>query len=137
MGEYSLSLLKRFPKAEGHLFEPSSECLKKLHSLFAEQPQILVNDCALSDAVGEAMLWFDHPGSALASLYKRDLKEYSLELNESQAVRTTTLESYIETKKVGHVNNGGEIRQQAIQALYDLAILHGDIEELLKDRWLS
>ena len=41
MGEYSLSLLKRFPKAEGHLFEPSSECLKNLHSLFAEQPQIL------------------------------------------------------------------------------------------------
>ena len=41
---------------------------------------------------------------ALWLLYKRDLKEYSLELNESQAVRTTTLESYIETKKVGHVN---------------------------------
>ncbi|CBL28772.1 hypothetical protein SY1_19400 [Fretibacterium fastidiosum] len=35
------------------------------------------------------------------------------------------------------MENGGEIRQQAIQALYDLAILHGDIEELLKDRWLS
>lgn len=103
-GEYSLRVLNKIPKAEGHLFEPSSECSEYLSSLFESRGQIFINDCALSDVSGMATLWFDHPGSALASLYQRDLKEHHLELDKSSNVQTTTLEAYIEAKGIKHVN---------------------------------
>ena len=93
-GEWAEVFHSIFPKAKIHCFEPSSKASESLTARFTDNPSIVLENTALSNENGEETLWFDSPGSGLASLIKRDLSQFGIEYSSSELVRVTTLDSY-------------------------------------------
>ncbi len=106
LGEYATSILNSLESNSGeiHLFEPSPYCMDLLNKKFHATSNVYLNECACSDSEGVVKLYFDKPGSELASLYQRDLKEYAIDLSLSLDVKTITLEKYISECSLGHVD---------------------------------
>jgi len=57
---------------------------------------VKLNNLAISDECETTTLYFDKPGSTLASLSKRNLKHINRSFEQSELVRTTTLDRYCE-----------------------------------------
>lgn len=104
VGKYSQMLLKQFPNAEGHLFEPLPSCAAKLRESFGENKAVYVNELAVSDVHGAQSLWFADKQNALASFYRRDPASCGVEADSFLEVKTITLESYIKSLGIKHIH---------------------------------
>jgi len=93
-GEWAEVFHRIFPKAKIYCFEPSSKATEILTARFSENPSIVLENTALSNENGEETLWFDSPGSGLASLVRRDLTQFGIDYSSSELVKVTTLDSY-------------------------------------------
>src|ERR1700748_2775122 len=89
VGNYTEQLQKKFKGIEVHLFEPSKLNIEKLSTRF-NSINVVINQVAVSNKNGAAMLYSNAPGSALASLTKRQ----NLEFEVFEEVETITFESY-------------------------------------------
>lgn len=89
---------------EVHLFEPTKSCFSVLKKLFNEENNIVLNNFGLSDQKGERTIYYDFEKSGLASLYNRKLEAYSLALNNQEEIKLDTLNDYIISKKITHIN---------------------------------
>lgn len=85
-----------------HLFEPSALLASHLRQRFINDPRVTVTAAALSDADRKATLFFDTPGSSLASLYRRRLPE--AEPRSSERVAVMKLEGYLRKKRLTTVD---------------------------------
>jgi len=77
-GEYTKEVLKKYPKINAFVFEPSSTNVTILQNKFVNFPNVKINDCALSNVNGKQKLYFDKFGSVLASLAKRRLDHFNI-----------------------------------------------------------
>lgn len=93
VGEYTFEFMNKYPNVEMHLFEPSHKNYEILLNKFAD-PNVLINNLAVSSKAGIGKLFTDVEGSGLASLTKRRLDHFSIELNLSENVEIITFESY-------------------------------------------
>ena len=100
VGEYSQAILKRFPDAEGHLFDPLPSCAERLSSAFGENKTIRINNIAVSDVEGSQTIWLSNPQDSQASFYRVNSHEEALPLE----VKTLTLEHYIEAEDIHHIH---------------------------------
>ncbi|WP_454801787.1 FkbM family methyltransferase [Mucilaginibacter phyllosphaerae] len=89
VGDYSIALQNAFRNIEIHLFEPSKVNYQKLLNRFNDK-KVIINPLAVSNTNGVANLYSNVPGSALASLTKR---EY-LNFENIEEVKTITFEHY-------------------------------------------
>ncbi len=89
---------------EVHLFEPTNSCFRVLEKLFNEESNIVLNNFGLSDKKDERNIYYDFEKSGLASLYNRNLKAYSLDLNNQEEIKLDTLNNYIISKNITHIN---------------------------------
>lgn len=89
---------------EVHLFEPTKSCFNVLKKLFNKQNNIILNNFGLSDKKGERTIYYDFEKSGLASLYNRNLDAYSLALNNQEKIKLDTLNDYIISKRIAHIN---------------------------------
>ena len=107
-GHYSQMLLDgardRKVAIELHAFEPAAKCVEALRLRFASDPRVHVVPAAASAANQSASLYFDEPGSGLASMYRRDLSAYSMELGRSETIQTIRLDQYIDDHGVQHIH---------------------------------
>jgi len=94
VGNYTAGLRTAFPKADIHTFEPASVNVERLKTRFADDDHVLINAVAVSEHVGEGVLWSDQPGSGLASLGKRRLDHLGIGFEQQEAVRTIRFEDY-------------------------------------------
>jgi FkbM family methyltransferase len=78
--------------------------VEALQERFGAEPRVWVLANAVSNTDSAAKLYFDEPGSGLASLCKRDLREYGIELGSSEEVKAIRLDQYIEQQGVAHVH---------------------------------
>ena len=104
IGDYSRSLLRRIPDAEGHLFDPLSSCVAQLRRSFADNKAVYVNEVAVSDLEGRRTIWFADPQNALASFYRRDPFSCGVKADFSLEIQAITLENYICSREVTHVH---------------------------------
>lgn len=102
IGEYSQMLLKKSAQINSevaiHLFEPTQSCFDILQKKFAHSAKVILNKKAVSSSFGTAEIYYDAPKSGLASLHKRNLDAYSIQMNQSELVETIRLDNYIDEK---------------------------------------
>lgn len=79
VGNYTQALIKRYPEAEIHTFEPSTTNIEILTKRFSDRKQVRVLPFAVSKEGGSGVLYSDIPGSGLGSLSKRNLDHIGME----------------------------------------------------------
>ncbi len=108
IGEYTQMLLEKssaLPAVpEIHVFEPTRSYFEIIMAKFGIRENVVLNQQAVSNSAGEVEIYYDAEKSTLASLYKRNLDAYSVELNRSETVTTTRLDRYIERKGITHIH---------------------------------
>jgi len=97
-GEYTEKLISKYPNCSVVIFEPSRHNNKILNSKFKKNKNIIIEKEAVTNFEGNATLFNDFDGSGLASLTKRKLDHFNLELSNSENVTTITFEKYWKEK---------------------------------------
>lgn len=87
-----------------HAFEPQAESYARLLATHGQEKKIRLNQVALSERDGDAVIFSDRGGSPLASMYERDLRAIDIELNQRENVKTVRLASYIQEARLEHVH---------------------------------
>ena len=94
IGNYTEALVKIFPKAEVHIFEPSKLNIEKLKLRFLGQENIKIQQLGVSDKNDTMTLYSNQNGSGLASLSKRRLDHFGIDFNLEEKVRIIRFEDY-------------------------------------------
>jgi FkbM family methyltransferase len=94
IGIYTVEAASKFPNAQIHLFEPSPTNFEILQSRFIDNPNVHLNNLAISNVAGVAHLYMDEYGSGLASLTKRKLEHFDISYDKSEVITTLRLEEY-------------------------------------------
>lgn len=107
IGNYSKIIVSQAAKCsvdiELHLFEPMTKCFNELEDKFRDKDYIL-NNFAVSDKTGKASIFFDREKSSIASLYKRNLRDSSINMDKSETIKTRRMDEYIEDKGISHID---------------------------------
>lgn len=103
-GEWTGVAERLVSNVDFHLFEPSTAAFKCLMSRYNSESHIFLTNAACSDVSGQGMLYSDFDGSTLASLTKRDLSLYDIEMNKSEEIECITLSDYIVSNRIGHID---------------------------------
>ena len=93
-GLYTAEILKAFPKCDVVVFEPAQSNLDILRKQFNGQSNVTIVPSAVSDADGEAVLFSNEAGSGLASLTKRRLDHFDIDLHIQEPVKTIRFETF-------------------------------------------
>jgi FkbM family methyltransferase len=107
-GNYTQVLLDRLSNkkldARINVFEPTKSCFQMLGKRFEAFSNIMLNQTAASNADGYLPIYYDHEGSALASMHHRNLSAMGMSLNETELVQATRLDTYIKAKQITHIH---------------------------------
>lgn len=94
VGVYTAAALNRFPAATIYSIEPSPTAFRTLQDLAARYPgRCRPFNLGLSDRFGDATLHTDKPGSTLASLHDRQIREFQ-DSGLGETVSLTTLDGF-------------------------------------------
>ncbi|HBZ35115.1 MAG TPA: methyltransferase FkbM [Rikenellaceae bacterium] len=108
IGEYTQMLLdcaeQHNVPADIHVFEPTAKCFEDLEDRFRTYDNVFLNKKGLSDTGEKCLIYYDQEQSGLASLYRRDLRYYNIELSKSEEIETICAVDYIERKKIPHID---------------------------------
>ena len=85
-----------------HCFEPSPQAFATLsrNTSGIASSSLVLNPIGLGREAGEVMLYFNEPGSQIASLTKRRLGHLGIDFSKSQPIRIDTLEHYCEINNI-------------------------------------
>jgi FkbM family methyltransferase len=97
VGQKSLYMLKLWPNADIHAFEPVSKTFQALRKNVAKRPQIHPWNIALSDSIGAAEIFLDTQYSELSSLNKPGGAT-------SEMIQLTTLAAFTKDHELDHVD---------------------------------
>ena len=96
-GEYTNYLLKLNPNLECHIFEPSLKNFEKLKNRFS-QKNVFINKIGLSSSNKKSKLYSNYSGSELASLTKRRLEHFQLDMNFEEIIELQRFDNFWEDK---------------------------------------
>ncbi len=125
-GDYIQMVLERPPpwtiNGVIHLFEPMQACFDILNKRFSNYTlhNIVLNKKAVSNNNGVAKIFYDVDKSGLASLYKRNLNAYTINMDKFEMVETVRLDTYITERSIDHIH----FLKLDIEG-HELAALHG------------
>ncbi len=104
MGEYSEMLIKHCDKLninyQLHLFEPQKECVEILLSKFNANPNVIINNLAVSSENGYIDFYMETKGASSSSIYKREVFVQS----EKVQVSCIKLDDYIIKNNINKIN---------------------------------
>lgn len=98
-GEYSMQFRKQFPKIPIYAFEPSFptyEILKNRTKNF----NIKLYNFGIGETNTKTQLYYDYPGSGLASLFQRDLSHFDINLNISEEIALISLDQWVKNNNI-------------------------------------
>jgi len=108
IGDYSSMLLENSQRygmvPELHLFEPTKSCFETISKKFESKNNVTLNNFGVSNSNDTAKIFYDKEQSGLASLYRRNLDSYNLQLNQSEEISLKRMDEYIEHKNIKHVD---------------------------------
>ncbi|MEO8231504.1 MAG: FkbM family methyltransferase [Ignavibacteriota bacterium] len=87
-----------------HSFEPSKSTFKELENNVKASDNIFLNNFAFGNKKGTAELFFDYPGSGLASLTKRKLDHFNINFNHSENILVDTIDNYCASKNINNID---------------------------------
>jgi FkbM family methyltransferase len=103
-GLWTAQLLSHHPETTVHAFEPQPICYTGLHEKYAGLPNVHLHNNAVSNTSGVFKLYFDHAGSGLASLSKRELGHLGVEFENSVDVTTVVLDDFLTAAQIGRID---------------------------------
>lgn len=105
-GDYAANLLHFFNGRNIHIhcFEPGHETFRVLTTELEGRENVTLNNFGLSDNKGESTLYYDKAGSALASLYKRQLDYFNIDFEEHEDVQLDTLDNYVKAQGIKRID---------------------------------
>lgn len=86
-----------------HCFEPGKETFKELNNRDPDS-RIILNNIGIGKERGELTLYYNTPGSGLASLTKRNLSHIGVDFNESEVVEIDTIDEYCTNNFIDRIN---------------------------------
>jgi FkbM family methyltransferase len=101
-GDYAAFVLDRRPNADVHCFEPSRESFAEVSRRLAGQA--CLHNVALSDNVGTDVLYSDQSGSAMSSLYRRELGWLNVDFSVTEDVAVSTLDAVCAEEEVERID---------------------------------
>jgi FkbM family methyltransferase len=111
-----------------HAFEPGQHTYKVLCENTKGYSNITLNNIGLGKQAGEVELFFEQPGSGMASLYKRRLEHFGIDFKYSEKVKIDTLDSYCRR----HAVQGIDLLKLDVEG-HELDVLQGG-QEMFGDR---
>lgn len=108
IGEYS-ELLANFSSLRNlntqiHTFEPTKACFDILKKKFSNTSLISLNNVGLSEEENILEIHYDKEMSGLASLHKRNLNFYNIQMSLSESIKVISAKSYIENNSIAHIS---------------------------------
>jgi len=103
-GAWAREALRIFPHAHIHAFEPSRTTFEELACALGAEPRVSLYRVGLSSTEGSATLYSDQSASGLASLTRRRLDHFGIELDMEETVHVTTLAHWLEAENIPHVD---------------------------------
>lgn len=95
VGDWTAALVSSVSDAVVYCFEPSSTAFAVLTQRFSGHERVRVIKSAVGDKSGVAQLWFNEPGSYLASLSRRRLDHFDIDFFQYEEVPVITLNSFL------------------------------------------
>jgi FkbM family methyltransferase len=90
-GDYAAFVLELRPNAEVHCFEPSRTSFADLSSRLVGRARL--HNVALAESRGTALLYSEQSGSAMSSLYRRELGWLNVDFSITEDVAVSTLDA--------------------------------------------
>lgn len=87
-----------------HAFEPGQQTFGMLCQNIGSNPAVRLNQCALSQQPGEAILHYAEAGSGLASLSNRRLDHFGIHFDRTETVRLDTVDAYSARENVEQID---------------------------------
>jgi len=87
-----------------HSFEPGKHTFNGLVETAGKFANVTVNNVGLGKREGELTLFYDSPGSELASLYQRRGDQTSVDFNCSETVKILTLDDYCSARHIQRID---------------------------------
>lgn len=87
-----------------HAFEPAIETYKLLADRYENHTNIQLNNTGLGLQPGTHTLYYDKPGSGLASLTKRRLDHFNIDFQYSEKIEIDTLDHYCSANKIDRIH---------------------------------
>lgn len=98
IGSWSTEVLRRWPNAEIHVFEPAASNVEILRDRFSSNSNVIINPVGLSDSGQVTTLHANEAGSGLASLSKRKLDHFGISFDHSEPVEIIKFDDYWKSK---------------------------------------
>jgi FkbM family methyltransferase len=86
-----------------HCFEPGRGTYRILLENAGNDERVILNNIGIGKERGEATLFYDSVGSGLASLTKRNLNHFNMDLNESETVEIDTIDNYCSQNMIDRI----------------------------------
>ena len=86
-----------------HSFEPGAKTFQILSSGQKDE-RVKLNNVGIGRERGEMTLYYDRPGSGLASLTKRKLDHFGIEFDRKEAVKIETIDNYCEQNHINRIH---------------------------------
>ena len=104
IGDYSLLLHEVFGDgAEIHSFEPSAKTYAQLSRNLDGKVEGFRHHFGLGDSDNRTSLYSNADGSGLASVYKRKLDHFNIDMNQVEEIEIRTLDGFCRDKGIGHI----------------------------------
>lgn len=105
IGKYTMSLHKNITKPRIiHAFEPSKITGEHFRENTKNIPQVVFNNCGLSDKEGALELYYDATASGLSSVYQRDLKHANINMNMHETIQLIRLDDYCVKNQIKQID---------------------------------
>lgn len=87
-----------------HCFEPSSVAFQALQATAKDDARVTLTKTALGRQSGEATLYFDEPGSGMASLTNRRLPHLKIAMSHQETVAINSVDHYCQQHQIKHID---------------------------------
>lgn len=103
-GDWTRELLRRAGSrvASVFAFEPSKHNHASIEAINDARVQLVKK--AVSTKSGTAVLYYDAPGSGLASLTKRRLDHHAIQMAESEAIETLSVDDFLQANSINRID---------------------------------
>lgn len=105
IGKYSLLLNKTFgEKGSICAFEPSLKTFQQLQSNMASSNNVKLYNFGLGNENSKSVLYSDGEASGLASVYKRKLDHFKVNMDIQEEIEIKTLDAFCREQHVNHIH---------------------------------
>jgi len=99
-GQFAKSVISLDPTCRIFAFEPGATARREFDASLLSNPAIELIPIGLSDVSGTSTLWYDEPGSELASLTRRNLDHRNVTFGQFEDIQLSTVDNWCKLRNL-------------------------------------